>query len=84
MNFYLFNYAICICVATFFARRIIEGDDLILSQYQEFMKKGSYLHPMEVFEEVGIDLTKRDIYEEAVQYFNSQLDLYEKLSKEGE
>lgn len=84
MDFYLFNYAVCISVATVLAEKIINHEEGILEKYKEFLSCGSDIKPLDVYKVLGIDLTKKDIYEQAVKYFDSKLDLYEKLSEEGE
>lgn len=84
MNFYLFSYAVCISAACVVADKILKNDPNILIQYKDFLSSGSNLHPMEIFEKLGINLRKEEIYEQAINYFNSKLDLYKKLIKEGE
>lgn len=84
MDFYLFSYAICISVACVVADKILSHDSNILNQYKEFLSSGSNLHPMEIFEKLGIDLRNEEIYEHAISYFNSKIDLYNQLNKEGE
>ena len=84
MDFYLFSYAICISVACIVAEKIINNEDDFILKYKKFLSCGSNLKPIEIFKTLGIDITKKEIYEQAVKYFNSKLDLYEKLSEDGE
>lgn len=84
MDFYLLNYAVCISAATVLAEKIINKEEGILEKYKEFLSCGSDIQPVEVYKKLGFDVTGKEIYEQAIQYFNSRLDLYEKLSKEGE
>lgn len=84
MNFYLFSYAICMSVACVVANKILSNDNNILNQYKEFLSCGSNLHPMEIFEKLDIDLKNEKMYEQAVKYFDSKLELYNELNKEGE
>jgi oligoendopeptidase F len=82
MNFYLFSYSISIAVATAIAQKIINGDKEALNKYLEFLKCGSDKDIKETFEILGVDLEDKTVYEEAVKFFNSLLDKYEKISKE--
>lgn len=84
MNFYLYDYAICISIATVVANKLIHEEKGFLEKYQDFLKCGSNLYPDEIFTKLGIDLTRQEVYENAVDYFNQQLELFRKLSKEGE
>ena len=84
MNFYLYDYAICISIATVVANKLIHEEKGFLEKYQDFLKCGSNLYPDEIFAKLGIDLTRQEVYENAVDYFNQQLELFRKLSKEGE
>lgn len=84
MDFYLFSYAICMSVACVVANKILNNETNILNQYKEFLSCGSNLHPMEIFEKLNIDLKDENIYQQAVEYFNSKLELYNELNKEGE
>ncbi len=83
-KFYLFNYAICISVATVLAEKIMNKEEGILEKYKEFLSCGSDIKPVDVYKRLGVDLTEKEVYEQAIKYFDSKLDLYEKLSKEGE
>ena len=84
MEFYLFSYAICISVACIVAEKIINNEKGFVLKYKKFLSCGSNLKPMDIFKTLGIDITKKEIYEQAVKYFDSKLDLYEKLSENGD
>jgi oligoendopeptidase F len=71
-------------VACVVANKILNNDTNILNRYKEFLSCGSNLHPMEIFEKLNIDLRDENIYEQAVKYFDSKLELYNELNKEGE
>ena len=82
MFFYLYAYSICISVASYVASEILKGNKKMLDNYIEFLKVGSNAWPMEAFKVLGVDLTKEDVYIGAIDYYNSMLDLYEKIVKE--
>ena len=82
MNFYLFSYSISIAVATSIANKIINGDKEVLNKYIEFLKAGSDKDITETFAILGINLEDKKVYEDAVKFFNSLLDKYEKIYNE--
>lgn len=84
MDFYLFSYAICICVACNVAQRVLAGDDEILEKYYTFMETGSDVWPIDVFKILGFDLTESDVYLNAINYFDSLIKEFEKLYNEVE
>ena len=82
MDFYLYSYAICVSVASYIASKILIGDKDILEKYMKFLTLGSDIWANDAFLILGIDLTDKKVYEEAISYFSSMLDKYENLSKE--
>jgi len=76
MHFYLYSYAICISVALNVAQKILEGDKETLSKYYDFMKCGSDRWPVEIFNVLGVDLEDKQVYENAIKYFDSLIDKY--------
>ena len=51
----------------------------MLNKYIEFLKVGKDKWPIDAFKVLGIDLEDKKVYEEAIYYFNSLLDDYEKI-----
>ena len=84
MNYYLYNYAFCIAVASSIASDILAGKKEVLDKYLKFLSLGSDTKPLEAFKVLGTDLTKDETYIKAFNYFDSMLDKFEKISKEGE
>ena len=84
MTFYLYSYAICISVASYIASEIIKGNKEILDKYIKYLSTGYDSWPIDAFKILDVDLTKKDVYESAIKYFDSLIDEYEKLTKEGE
>ena len=79
MNYYLCSYAFCISVASNVAKEILDGNKTMLENYIKFLKTGSDTDIMDVFKILGVDLTKKSVYENAVKYFNSMLNELEEL-----
>lgn len=79
MNFYLYNYAISICVALNVADKIINGDKDMLAKYLEFLSKGSDIWPVDAFRILGVDLEDSNVYENAIKYFNNLVQKYNEI-----
>lgn len=84
MPYYLYKYATSICCAVHFATRIIKGDKNTLDSYLKFLNKGSDKYPNDILLELGIDLTKEDIYNELFIYYNELLEKLKELTEVGE
>lgn len=79
MHFYLYSYAICISVASFVASEILKGNKEVLNNYLEFLKVGSDKWPTEAFEILGVDLNSPQVYEGAIDYFDSLVEKFENI-----
>lgn len=84
MNYYLYNYAFCISVACNVAKEILSGNEKMLENYKKFLSTGSDVWPIDAFKVLGVDLTNKKTYENAIKYFDNMLDEFVKISKEGE
>ena len=82
MNFYLYSYAICISVACSIASKILNGDEETLNNYISFLKVGSDKWPLEAFRILGVDLENKDVYMEAIHYFDSLIEKAYQISNE--
>lgn len=81
-NYYLYNYAFCISVASANALRILSGDKEALDKYIKFLSLGSNVYPIDAFKVLGVDLTDSKVYEDAIKYFDSLIEEFKKISKE--
>ncbi len=79
MNYYLFSYAICVCVAINVADKIINGDKEMLKNYLQFLKTGSDKNPTEIYQILGIDLESEETYQQAIDYFAELINKYQKI-----
>ena len=79
MNYYLYNYAFCISVATNVASKIIDGDKDMLSKYLKFLKTGSDYDVSQIFKIIDIDLEDEKVYENAIKYFDTMVERLETL-----
>ena len=76
MTFYLYSYAICISVASYVASEILKGNKDVLDKYMKYLSTGYDKWPIEAFEILGVDLTKKDVYLNAIKYYEDMIDLY--------
>lgn len=79
-DYYLFDYSICICTASYVAREIINGNKIMLDNYLKFIKLGGNVWTYDAFKVLGVDLEDKNVYENAFKYFNELIDEYRKLS----
>ncbi len=84
MNYYLYAYSICISVASYVASEILNGNKEMLDNYIKFLSTGADKDNIEIFNTLGIDITDKDVYIKAINYFDSMLDKFIELNKEGE
>lgn len=84
MNFYLYNYAICVSTAACVAKEIINGNNDMLDKYINFLKTGEDIWPIDSFKNLGIDITKKDVYQNAINYYNELVNEFTKIYEEKE
>ena len=81
-NYYMFDYSFCISVASANAARILSGDKEALDRYMKFLTLGGDTYPIDAFKVLGFDLTDKKVYEDAINYFDSLIEEFKKISKE--
>jgi oligoendopeptidase F len=79
MFFYLYSYAICISVASYIASEILSGNKDVLDKYIKFLSIGNDVWPIDAFKVLDIDLTKPEVYEKAIKYYEELLNKYEEV-----
>lgn len=84
MNYYLYNYAFCISIASYVSSEILNGNKEMLENYIKFLSTGSNTWPKDAFKILGVDLTEEKVYESALEYFDSLLNEYELILEGGE
>ncbi|MBR6072832.1 MAG: hypothetical protein IKP76_00740 [Bacilli bacterium] len=82
MNYYLYAYAMCISIASYVASEILNGNKEMLDNYIKFLSTGTDHDYPDVFKVLGIDITDKNVYIKAIEYFNSMLDRFVELNKE--
>ena len=82
MNYYLYNYAFCISIASVVSSKILSGDKEMLNNYIKYISLGSDIYPIDAFKVLGIDITDKKVYVDAINYFDSLIDKFKEISKE--
>lgn len=80
-NFYVYQYATGYVAAMKIANDIYNKKENALENYKKFLKLGCTKDPVESLKVAGVDLTKKEIYDEAFKEFDKTLDLYTELLK---
>lgn len=78
-NFYVFQYATGFSAATSLSQAILKGEDGALENYINFLKSGSSDYPLEVLKKAGIDMTKKQPVDNAMEVFKGLVDEMDKL-----
>ena len=81
-NYYLYNYAFCVSVASANALRILCGDKDALDRYMKFLSLGGDIYPIDAIKVLGFDLKDSEVYKDAIKYFDSLIEEFKKISKE--
>ena len=76
MNVY--KYATSLAASTYISERILE-DDSFKEKYIKFLSSGSSMDPLDELKIVDVDLTKKEVINEAMNVFNSYIDEYRKI-----
>lgn len=75
-NYYVYQYATGFSAATTFASQIIEEGEPARERYLNFLKAGGSDYPIEVLKKSGLDMTKPEPIEKALETFAHYLELF--------
>jgi len=78
-NFYVYKYAVGLTAASHIVKRIRNHEPNALEDYFAFLKLGSKKNPIESLKVAGVDMTKTDAFDSAVEMFSELLDQFETL-----
>ncbi len=79
MNYYVYQYATSYMVALKVTKEILEDNQEMKENYLTFLKSGDSIKPVDLIKSLGIDMTDREIYEEAFTGFDIILSQLEKI-----
>ena len=74
--FYVYQYATGFSAAVAIASKIIAGDKDTLAGYRKFLAGGSSMHPIELLKLCGIDMSKPQVIQEALDVFGNLLEQF--------
>ena len=75
-DFYVYKYATGLSAASIIVKNILDGKDDAVNKYIEFLKCGSRLSPIESLKIAGVDLTKSEVINIALDEFKNVIDMY--------
>ena len=78
-NFYVYTYATGISCSIDIASRILNKEDGLVEKYIDMLKLGGSKKPLEILKTVGIDLEDKKIYENALKFYENDINELEKL-----
>ena len=71
--FYVYQYATGYSAAIAISTKILAGDEQGIEGYRKFLSGGSSMHPIELLKLCGIDMTRPDVVQEALDVFGELL-----------
>ena len=77
--FYVYKYATGLISAFYIASKIFEGDQKVLKGYREFLTLGSTKPPVELLKVAGVDLSKKQTFDNAFASMRKLLDEWKSL-----
>ena len=81
-NFYVYQYATGLSAACHIANDILSGKENAVENYKSFLKCGSKKNPIDSLKLAGVDLTKKEVVESAINMFNDTIDEFKNLTEE--
>ncbi len=74
MFYYVFQYATGFSSAVSLSEKILHGNKEDLEKYLNFLKAGKSKYPLEVLKEAGVDMTKKDSLQKAMDVCKEKLE----------
>lgn len=82
LNFYVYQYATGFSAAVAIARRILKEGEAAVADYMKFLSGGCTKPPVELLKIAGVDMSKKESIQEALDVFGELLDEMEALTEE--
>lgn len=79
MNFYVYQYATGLSAACTIVNKILNNEDGAIENYLEFLKSGGRDYPVELLKIAGVDMSKKEVIENAIKMFDKTIDDFIKL-----
>ncbi|VYS87904.1 Oligoendopeptidase F, plasmid [Anaerococcus vaginalis] len=74
MFYYVFQYTTGFSSAVSLSEKILHGDEKDLEKYLNFLKAGKSKYPIEVLKDAGVDMTKKDSLQKAMDACKEKLE----------
>ena len=75
----MFQYATGISAAHALAQRILDGDTATRDAYLDFLKTGASRYPLDLLQDLGVDMTSSEVVEAGFNVLEGHLDRLEQL-----
>ena len=72
-SFYVYKYSTGFSAAVAFAKNILSGDKTLADKYLNLLKSGGNNYPIEQLKLAGVDLSKPDPIEDALNVFGENV-----------
>ena len=80
-NFYVYKYATGLSAAASIVEKILNNKEHAVENYKKFLKAGGTLNPIDSLKLAGVDLTKKEVIEDAIKTFNETIENFKELYK---
>ena len=80
-GFYVYKYATGLSSACYIVDGIINKKEGALESYLKFLTTGGSMYPVDELKVAGVDITKPEVIESAINMFSETIDNYKKLIK---
>ena len=81
-SFYVYKYATGLSAACYIVNDILSGKSGAVENYLEFLKTGNKMAPLDELKIAGVDLTKKEVIESAINMFDETIDEFKKTYDE--
>ena len=78
-DFYVYKYSTGLSASTMIVKNILDKKENAVENYIEFLKCGGKLSPLESLKVAGVDLTKKEVVDEALEEFKNIMNMYEEV-----
>ena len=78
-DFYVYKYATGISAAIAIATKILKEGEPFVNRYIEMLKQGCSKKSIDLLKMVDVDLESKDVYEEAIDFYNEKINELENL-----
>ena len=81
-DFYVYQYSTGLASACYIANNILNKKEGFLEKYLKFLSLGGSMDPTEELKEAGVDISKPEVIEEALNMFKETIEEFKKIYSE--